>query len=282
MLSRTVVARMGTNRQSRVKRGEGPRLLFIDIETSPNSAHVWGLFKQTVSLSQLMDSSRVMCWAAKWYGKKGIEFHSEVDEGPASPHFAMIKKAWEVLDAADWVCHYNGRKFDIPTLNKEFLHYDLPPPSPYKQIDLLSTARTQFRLPSNKLDYLAQFLGLKGKVKHEGHELWVKCMAGDKAAWKTMKKYNCQDTKLLESVYDRLLPWIPRHPNAGLYVDLAKPVCPKCGSTHLQKRGTTPAALPTGLQIYQRFQCQGCSSWSRSRQPLIPKEDRKNVLSTSV
>ena len=37
------------------------KLLFLDIETSPNQAYVWGLFKQNIGISQMTDSSRVMC-----------------------------------------------------------------------------------------------------------------------------------------------------------------------------------------------------------------------------
>ena len=33
---------------------DNARILIIDIETSPNLAYVWGLFDQTVSLSQLL------------------------------------------------------------------------------------------------------------------------------------------------------------------------------------------------------------------------------------
>ena len=52
------------------------RTLLLDVETSPNTAHVWGLWQQTVSLNQLMESSRVMCWAAKWVDEKVILFDS--------------------------------------------------------------------------------------------------------------------------------------------------------------------------------------------------------------
>ncbi|NIV35232.1 MAG: hypothetical protein GWN58_38990, partial [Anaerolineae bacterium] len=48
----------------------------------------------------------------------------------------MLEGAWELLDEADAVVHYNGKKFDIPTLNREFVKYGFTPPSPYKQIDL--------------------------------------------------------------------------------------------------------------------------------------------------
>jgi DNA polymerase elongation subunit (family B) len=180
------------------------KILLLDIETSPNTAHVWGLYNQNVSLNQLMESSYVMCWAAKWLGEEEIYFDSIME----SKHKSMIKKIHALLDECDAVIHYNGTKFDIPTLNKEFLLAGLAPPSPYKEIDLLRTSRSKFKFPSNKLDYVAQALGLGEKVKHIGHELWIKCMNKDKQAWDMMKKYNIQDVALLEKVYVKMLAWV--------------------------------------------------------------------------
>ena len=209
------------------------KILLLDIESSPNVAHVWGLWQQNVGINQLMESSYVLCWAAKWLGEdEPIMFDSVHQSKPKK----MLKGIYDLLNDADAVIHYNGTKFDIPTLNKEFLLHSFTPPSPYKQIDLLRVARSQFRFPSNKLDYVAQRLGLGKKTAHSGMELWTKCMAGDDSAWKVMEKYNKQDVTLLENVYHRILPWIKHHPNYNLYSD--GHVCPTCSSTKLHKRGT--------------------------------------------
>lgn len=192
-----------------------------------------------------------------------------------SSHKEMIEKIWALVDEADAVCHYNGTKFDMPTLNKEFLLYDLPPPTPYQEIDLLKTARRKFRLASNKLDYVAQFLGLGSKVKHMGMDLWTRCMEGDPSAWKIMEKYNKQDVVLLEKVYTRLLAWIDGHPNMALYVDdLISPTCPKCGSTKVKRNGEGRK----GLSIYTRFYCNNCKSSLRGPNLPIESEKRKMVL----
>ena len=229
------------------------KILHLDIESSPNTAHVWGLWQQNVSINQLMESSYVLCYAAKWEGEEDLFFDSVHQSKPK----AMLKGIHGLLDSADAVVHYNGTKFDIPTLNKEFILHGFNPPSPYKQVDLLRVVRSNFRFPSNKLDYVAQRLGLVSKHEHEGHALWVKCMNGDKDTWKRMEEYNIQDVVLLESLYHKLLPWIKTHPNRNLFTDDV--VCPTCGSNHLQKRGT--AISTTGT--YQRYQCKGCGSWSQ-------------------
>jgi hypothetical protein len=164
----------------------------------------------------------------------------------------------KLLDEADAIVHYNGSRFDIPILHKEFLLSGMPPPAPSKQIDLLQVARRQFRFVSNKLDYVSQALGLGSKTEHEGHALWVKCMNDDRKAWKIMEEYNKNDVVLLEKVYDKFKAWIKNHPNHNAYS--ANACCPNCGSSKLQKRGT---AITT-TRHYQRFQCQQCGTWSRA------------------
>jgi len=238
----------------------GPRILLLDIETAPNVVHVWGLYDQNVGINQILAAGYVMCWAAKWLDVPGVMF-SSVHEATAED---MLRGMHELLDEADIVVHYNGDKFDVPTLNKEFLIHGMPPPAPYKSIDLLKTARKRFRFPSNKLDYIAQALGLGGKVKHQGHALWVGCMNGDPASWRTMKRYNKQDVVLLEKVYKIMLPWIDRHPNVAMFVDHDRPICTNCGSEKIHRRGLSS----TISRQYVRFQCCDCKTWMRGSSPV--------------
>ena len=240
----------------------GPRILTIDIETSPNLAHVWGLWDQNVSLNQLRESTRVLCYAAKWYGKRPVEFRSEHHDGRE----AMVLRAHALLDEADVLVTYNGKRFDTPHLRREFLEAGLAPPSPFREVDLCQVVKSRFRFPSNKLDYVAQTLGLGSKLKHEGHGLWVKVLAGDEQAWRRMARYNKQDVVLTEQLYDRLRPWITGHPHMGILTGTEGIACPRCGGTRLQKRGF--AYTPLG--VYQQLQCQaeGCGSWSRGGKRL--------------
>jgi hypothetical protein len=244
------------------------KILLIDIETAPNVAHVWGLWQQNVGLPQIIESGYVLCWSAKWLDKEELMFSSTFHDGKT----AMLQKIHELLDEADAVIHYNGTKFDIPTLNKEFLLEGLTPPSPIKEIDLLRTARSRFRFPSNKLDYISQALGLGKKVKHIGHELWIKCMANEPDAWEQMKKYNIQDVVLLEKVYGKLRPWIKGHANHGLYKEDSM-VCPNCGGNHYQRRGFAFTASCK----YQRYQCNDCGTWFRNTKNEGPKAGEKFV-----
>lgn len=237
------------------------RTILLDIETSPNLADVWGLWNQNVGLDQLRESSELMCFAAKWLGDpaKLTRFVSgQHDPRHSGGRWEMVQAAHAVLDEADAVATWNGKRFDIPHLNREFLEGGLKPPSPYKQIDLLETAKKQFRFPSNKLQYVSTHLGLRGKVGHGGHKLWTACMAGDEAAWRLFERYNKQDVVLLDGIYQRFQPWVPGHPSHAALN--GEDVCPKCASTRLQRRGT----YQTPQSTFQRYQCQQCGAWSRA------------------
>lgn len=229
------------------------KILLLDIETSPNLAYVWGIWEQNISLNQMVTSSSTLCWAAKWHGDKKVQFDSTYKSGMKK----MLKGVHALLDEADVVVHYNGKKFDIPTLNKEFLLNDMSPPAPYKQIDMLQVSRGGFRFQSNKLDYVAKQLGIGQKTSHEGFQLWVDCMANKRDAWKRMEEYNKNDVVLLEDVYNRMLPWIKNHPNKNLYDSTE--ACHRCGSEDLQRRGV---ARTIGV-TYQRYQCNDCGGWQK-------------------
>lgn len=229
------------------------RVLTLDIETSPNLAHTWGLWQQNVGLPQLLESGEVICFAAKFEHEDKVRFH----KGPA-----LVPAAHRLLNQADVVVHFNGTSFDIPWLRSEMVRAHLTPPSPFAQIDLCRVVKQQFRFPSNKLEYVASELLGERKAPTGGHGLWIRCMAGDPKAWATMRSYNEQDVLLTERLYQRLKPWIVRLPNPRLYDGaVAEHTCPQCGSDDIRKRGTAYTALSS----YQRYVCNQCGRWGRGK-----------------
>ena len=242
------------------------KILLADVETSPNEVFTWGIWQQNISINHMIESSSILCWSAKWRGEKEVYFDSE----HKSSKKKMLKGIHKMLCEADAIVTYNGKNFDTPVLNREFLIHGMLPPSPHKHIDLLQVARAQFRFQSNKLEYVARELGVGSKVKHEGFQLWVSCMHGDADAWVKMEKYNKGDVTLLEKVYDRLLPWIPNHPNHALYSNETRPQCSNCGGTEVQRRGDAKTKTLT----YPRFVCKSCGTWLRG----VESDKRKPKL----
>lgn len=235
---------------SRNSTGVGPKVLLIDIETTPNIVHAWGLRDQNIGLNQIVQPQGLLCFAAKWLGTDRVMFCSGEN---------MVLRAHGLMSTADAIVHYNGSSFDIPMLNSEILLAGFVPPSPSKQIDLYRVVRKHFRFPSGKLDYLTKALGLAGKVKHSGHELWTRCMAGDPKAWKEMREYNIRDVEMLDLLYKILRPWITTHPNLNLFRQAGTPEgCPNCGRESLAKQGFSY----TNTGKYQRYVCNTCGRWS--------------------
>jgi DNA polymerase elongation subunit (family B) len=249
------------------------KILHLDIETAPNQVFSWGLWKQNIAINQIIEPGYTLCWAANWEGSKEVFFNSVHQSDEAD----MLNEIWHLLDAADAVVHYNGTRFDIPTLNREFIRMGWEPPAPFHQIDLLRIVRQRFKFPSNKLDYVAQALGLGGKEKHIGMALWIGCMEGDKKSWKDMESYNVQDVRLLPQLYRVLLPWIKNHPNHALYTDETRPVCTNCGSTSIKKNGVEHTKTLT----YQRYKCNDCLTPMRGRTNILDKDKTSLILTGS-
>ena len=236
------------------------KILIIDIETKPNLAWVWGLWNQNIGINQINEVGTVFSFAAKWHNEKTIYFASDHHDG----HQTMIEKAWQLVDDADAIVHYNGKAFDMKHLYREFLLCHLDPPSPHTDIDLLHTVKRRFKFSSNKLQFVSEQLGLAGKVQHDGFDLWKRCMEGDDKAWNIMRRYNKQDVVLTEQVYNKLLPWIPNHPNRAV-IDNKPNACPRCLSTTFHARGFRHTQTST----YRRYQCNDCRSYFQDKS-LIP------------
>lgn len=246
------------------------KVLYIDIETAPATARVWSLREKFIGINQIVERGYTLCFAAQWEGDRKVHFYSRWEHG----HEAMVKAAYDLLNEADMVVHYNGKKFDIPTLNREFVLMSLSPPENYQQLDLYHIVRSTFRFISNKLDAVADELKLSRKTPHKGYALWEEVMAGEPKACRHMEKYNKQDIKVLIELYKRLQGWVRRHPNRGLYVqDPTSPVCPNCGGTHLQKRGIE---RPARVNAYQRYKCMDCGANARGR--VVVDRAGENVL----
>lgn len=243
------------------------RLIFWDCETSPNTAYSFNTYKAFIAPNQIIEPSRILCWAAKERGSRTIHYADE-----RGGHKKMIQELHKVLSDADGIVTYNGINFDQKVANAEFVKYGLTPIPPTKQIDLYKVVRKHFRLPSSKLEYVSKAFGIGEKVKHQGFQLWKDCMAGDEKAWAVMTKYNKVDCKLLESLYEKLLPWIPAHPNRSLEAEAT--CCPVCGSENLQRRGN----YRTKVASYSRFCCKSCGSWSRSRISDVHPDNRQAIM----
>lgn len=238
------------------------RVLFFDIETAPMLAFIWQARTEYVGTHQIQHETFMVSWAAKWADTKKV--HGQVltpDEAVAQDDTRIVDSLAGLLREADVVVGHNLDRFDIPMLNNRLLLLGLDPLGPVQTIDTLKLAKKSFRLASNKLDWLAEQLGLGNKIG-TSFELWERCYRGDEKALKAMLRYNRKDVTLLQDVYERMEPYvrgsIPRLVDSRRSGAVA---CPTCGSDGLVPDGfhrTNSASFP-------RFRCGACGRRSRSR-----------------
>lgn len=257
----------------------GAKILTFDIETAPILAYVWGLWKNNVGLNQINEDWYVLSFSAKWLHQKRIIYKDQAKAKVIENDKALLLHIHALLDEADIVIAHNGRRFDVKKLNARFIKHGLPPPSPYEIVDTLDIAKASFAFTSNKLEYLTGALCTEKKMTHQkfpGFLLWVECLARNPAAWAEMKKYNIQDVVSLEELYLKMRPWTIGHPNvAAIGNDTDEPVCPKCGSHHVQQKGFRYTKQGGA---YLRFHCQDCGGWSRGRFVQQSRAQRRHML----
>lgn len=254
---------------------EQPKVLIIDIETSPTKAYVWRMWKENVGNNQVIDSSYIMTVSAKWLGEDDIMYYETRTEDDSE----VLRNIIGLLNEANYVVAHNGDRFDLARINTDAIKHSMNPPTPYKSIDTLKIARKHFKFERNTLEHLAQFLGCSPKLKHQkfsGFELWRECLNGNDEAWKEMMVYNMQDVATLEEVYLKLRPWHKECPNAGAVIEHYDPVCSKCGSANIKRNGYSY----TDVSKFEVYTCKKCGGHSRGRENKIHKEIRKTLLTT--
>ncbi len=258
----------------------GPKIITIDIETAPISAFTWGLWDVNVGLDMIDIEWSILSFSAKWLHSDEVIYMDTGGRGigKVRDDKRLLQALWELLDEADIIIAQNGQAFDIKKINARLIMNGFGPYSPIRIIDTMLVSKKHFNFTSNKLAWLSEHLTAAKKSDHKlfpGFLLWEACLQDNPEAWQEMEDYNKIDVISTEQLYLKLRPWIGQHPNVKAYDDSDSTGCPKCGSDKVQKRGLAY----TQIGAYQRFQCQACNGWSRSRVATNSKDKRATLLS---
>jgi uncharacterized protein YprB with RNaseH-like and TPR domain len=230
------------------------RRLFFDIETSPNIGLFWEAgFKKTISPDNIIKERAIICICYKWEDEKEVY---SLNWDAKQNDKLMLQKFIDVANTADELIGHNGDKFDLAWVRTRCLFHGISMFPTYVTIDTLKTARSKFKFNSNKLDYIAKYLGVGRKIKTE-FSLWKDIVLNkDAIAMGKMVKYCKQDVIVLERVYDALQPHMISKTHYGVIFNQDRSSCPECGSDDLEKiRRRTTA---TGLKKIQ-YQCRTCN-----------------------
>ncbi len=230
--------------------------LFFDIETSPNIGLFWEAgYKKNIDYSNIIQERAIICICYKWEDDKDVyslQWDSKQNDK------AMLLKFVEVANTASELVGHNGDKFDLAWIRTRCLFHDIKMFPTYTTIDTLKIARSKFRFNSNRLNYIADFLGLGQKIKTE-FNLWKDILLHkDKVAMEAMIKYCKKDVVLLEKVFKHLNTHVEAKTHYGVLFGQYKGTCPECGSDDLAGAGTRTTA--TGV-VKLRYQCKTCNKY---------------------
>jgi DNA polymerase elongation subunit (family B) len=215
---------------------DAKKILFYDIETSPMQVWTFRIGnKVSIPHSAIVQGSKtdIICVAWKWAHEK--ETHS-LDWGwDKQSSKAMISAFDKVINEADIVIGHNADQFDWRHLNTQRMLNGLPAINwGTKSEDTLKQIRRHFYLPSYKLDYVADLLGVGNKSPMTFSD-WVDISTKkDKSKLDKMIKYCKKDVQLLQKVYNVIKPYVRPKMRASDVLHS----CTVCGSTDLKKNGT--------------------------------------------
>jgi DNA polymerase elongation subunit (family B) len=219
------------------------RRLFFDIETSPNIGFFWEAgWKKQIDYSNIIHERKVICICYKWEEEKETHFltwdRKQCDR-------AMLQKFVGVANTATELVGHNGDKFDLAWIRTRCLFHKIDMFPTYTTFDTLKISRSKFKFNSNRLNYIAQYLGIGGKIKTD-FNLWKDIVLNkDQKAMDKMVKYCQKDVVLLEKVFSRIRSHVPHKSHYGVIFGQDKGSCPECGSDDLiiNNRRTTASGV---------------------------------------
>jgi DNA polymerase elongation subunit (family B) len=205
--------------------------LYFDIESSPNIGLFWEAgYKKNIDYSNIIQERGIICICYKWEGDK--EVHSLHWDAKQSDK-KLLEQFIKIANTAQELVGHNGDRFDLAFIRTRCLYHGIHMFPNYTTIDTLKISRSKFKFNSNKLDYIAQFLGMGSKIKTE-FGMWKDILLNkDKVAMEKMIKYCKMDVVLLEKIYSQLSTHILPKVNYAVMSGGDRGSCPECGSNEI-------------------------------------------------
>jgi predicted PolB exonuclease-like 3'-5' exonuclease len=252
--------------------------LFLDIETSPNLVLSWRTgYKINIDSENIIKERAIICVCYKWENEKTVKF---IKWDKNQNDKKIIEQIIPVLDEADELVGHNIEAFDLAWIKTRAIYYGIITSPHYKCIDTLLFARKRLYFNSNKLEYLARYLGVGGKIKTE-FNLWKRItLENHKPSLDKMVIYCKMDVLLLERVYHRLQNHMVMQTHAGVLNGLSKWTCPKCSSSVVHTAKTRITAQGT---VKKQMACNKCGHtytisqtvWNGYNNLTLKKKKRK-------
>src|SRR5690606_33468630 len=113
----------------------------------------------------------------------------------------LVKRLCKLIREHDIVVAHNGSRFDIPMLRTRALRWGLRPLREVKLVDPCSIAYRKFKLRSNSLGRIADYVGIKDRKTPLDMSVWADAMLnGSKRAMNLIVKHCEADIRVLSGV----------------------------------------------------------------------------------
>lgn len=232
------------------------RRLFFDIETSPNIGLFWEAgYKKNIDYSNIIKERAIICICYKWEDDKEV---GSVHWDSKQCDKTLLTKFIKIANQADELVGHNGDRFDLAWIRTRCLFHRIDMFPRYVTIDTLKVARSIFKFNSNKLNYIADYLGIGQKIKTE-FGMWKDIVLNkDKKAMDKMIIYCKKDVILLEKVFKEINNHIPAKTHYGVKFGQDRGSCPECGSDEIiiQLRRTTASGIKKII-----YKCKTCNKY---------------------
>jgi hypothetical protein len=227
--------------------------LFFDIETSPNICYSWRIgYNLNLQPHDIIQERKIICISYKWENEDKI--HSLTwDKNQCDKQ--MLIDFVNVANTSDEMIAHNGDRFDIKWIRTRCIFHRIPMLPSYKTLDTLKKAKSGFNFNSNKLDYIAQFLGVGAKVQHRGFDMWKDVLKGSNEAMKEMVVYCEGDIIVLEDVFLTMQNYIKPNTHVGVLNNNLKYSCPCCGSENIELIKNNVTAMGTIKRLINCLDC---------------------------
>lgn len=199
-------------------RGVNASILYFDLEVSKSLYYNYGgrVPSRYLNPADLVHEYFIICWSASYVGSSTV-YHDCITSKEAQKQTdgRILKRLRGLMDSADVLAGHNVDSYDIKRANTRFLLNGLEPVIGKKTYDTLKIARSKFTFESNRLDYISQRLGFRGKDNITNDD-WLEIVkTGDGKTLSKVDRYCQGDVTNGKKVLEKLMKYSGKKSNYG-------------------------------------------------------------------